>query len=258
MKIGVLIKQVPDTATQIKLKPDASGIEETGIKWVVNPYDEFAIEAALQLKQQLGAGEVVAMTAGPERSVEALRTALAMGADRAVRVDTAGSIVDPYLTAIALAAVAKAEGLECLLGGKQAVDDDAGQVLQGVAEQLGWPQVSSVEQLQFNAGTKTFTVHRPVAGGLTEIIEVAVPAVLGCDKGLNQPRYPSLPGIMKAKSKPVVTKPLAELVGGAQAQWQVQGFVLPPERKAGQKITGEPEAMAEQLVQWLRNEVKII
>lgn len=256
MKIGVLIKQVPDTETRIKLGPGGQGIDETGIKWVVNPYDEFAVEAALQLKQQAG-GEVVVFAAGPARVVDALRTALAMGADRAVRINTEGVTLDPYTAAVALGAAVQAESCDLVLGGKQAMDDDAGQVLQGVAERLGWPIVSVVDTLTLEADTKSVTVRRPVSGGVKEVIGVQLPAVLGCDKGLNAPRYPSLPGIMKAKSKPVVEKPVAELLGGESAQWEIVGTMLPPERQAGKKIVGTAEETADQLVAWLRSEAKL-
>ncbi len=257
MNIAVLVKQVPDTATRIVLKADGSGIDETGVKWVLNPYDEFAVEAALQLQQQLGGGDVVIISAGPARAVEAIRTALAMGATRAVRINTDGAAVDSYTTALALAAVLKSEQCELVLGGKQAVDDDAGQVMHGVAEQLGWPIIAPIEKLVLSADGRTVTVHRASSGGLTEIIEAPLPLVLACDKGLNAPRYPSLPGIMKAKAKPLVEKNIAELLNGETARIAITGYSLPPERAAGKKITGEPEDVATQLVQWLRDEVKI-
>ncbi|MBI4238439.1 MAG: electron transfer flavoprotein subunit beta/FixA family protein [Deltaproteobacteria bacterium] len=256
MKIGVLIKQVPDTETRIKLAAGGKGIDESGIKWVVNPYDEFAIEAALQLKQAAQA-EVVVFAAGPARVVDALRTALAMGADRAVRINTDGVSMDPYTAAIALAAAVQGEGCDLVLGGKQAMDDDAGQVIQGVAERLGWPMVSVIDTLTLEADGKSVVVRRPVAGGVKEVIGVQLPAVLGCDKGLNAPRYPSLPGIMKAKSKPVVEKSAAELLAGESAQWEIVETMLPPERQAGKKITGTAEETADQLIAWLRNDAKL-
>lgn len=257
MKIGVLLKQVPDTETRIKLKPDGSGIDASDIKWVVNPYDEFAVEAALQLKEHHG-GEVVIISAGAARVVEAMRTALAMGADRGIRIDATDVALCAYTTALCLAKAVEKEDFDLLLGGKQAVDDDAAQVLQGVAEQLGWPVVSVIERLTVGEDQKTFTVMRPVSGGLKEVIAVTLPAVLGCDKGLNTPRYPSLPGIMKAKAKPIVELQAVELLGGESRKVEPVKYMLPPERQAGKKIMGEPEEVVEQLVKWLREEAKVI
>lgn len=257
MKIAVLVKQVPDTATKIVLAGSGVAIEETGVKWVVNPYDEFAIEAALQIKQQVAGAEVVIISAGPERATEAIRTALAMGADRAVRIDTTGVVLDSYLAAVALAAVVQEEGCTLVLGGKQAVDDDASQVLQGVAERLGWPQVALVEKLAFDPANNTVTVHRPVTGALKEVIDLPLPAVVGCDKGLNAPRYPSLPGIMKAKSKPVAVKKAADCICAETAKVVTKKLSLPAERAGGKKVAGTPEDVAEQLVQWLKTEVKL-
>ncbi|MBI2345996.1 MAG: electron transfer flavoprotein subunit beta/FixA family protein [Deltaproteobacteria bacterium] len=257
MKIGVLLKQVPDTETRIKLKPDGSGIDESDIKWVVNPYDEFAVEEALQLKEKRG-GEVVIVSAGPPRVVEAMRTALAMGADRGIRIDTTGMALCAYTTALMLAKAAEKEGFDLLLGGKQAVDDDNAQVLQGVAELLGRPIVSIVEKITVGDDGKTLTVQRPVAGGIKEVINLSLPALLGCEKGLNTPRYPSLPGIMKAKAKPMVELKGSELLSGEVRKVEPVKHMLPPERQAGKKITGEPAEVVEQLVKWLREEAKVV
>ena len=165
MKIGVLLKQVPDTETKIKVKPDASGIEESDIKWVINPYDEYAVEEALRLKEKLGAGEVVVISAGTKRSVEAMRQAMAMGADRGIRIDTEGVAADSYLTSVALAKVVTQENFNIVFAGKQAVDDDAVVVAHGVAESLGWPCVWPVEQTELSADKKSVTAVRPMAGG---------------------------------------------------------------------------------------------
>ncbi len=256
MKIAVLVKQVPDTATKILLKASGDGIDENGIKWVMNPYDEFAVEAALQLKDKLG-GEVIVVTAGPPRVVDSLRTALAMGCDRAIRIDTTDCAMDSGSAAKVLAQAIQEEQAELVLGGKQAVDDDAAQVLQMVAEYLQWSVVSIVEKLEMLENAQGLRIHRPVGGGVTEIIETGFPIVLGCDKGLNAPRYPSLPGIMKAKAKPLAEKSAKAWLGDTTPMVQVQRYQLPSERAAGQKITGEADDVAEQLVQWLRTEVKL-
>jgi electron transfer flavoprotein beta subunit len=256
MNIAVLVKQVPDTASKITLKPDGSGIDESQIKWVVNPYDEFAIEAALEFKDALR-GEVIVFSVGPARAADAMRTALAMGCDRAVRIEAAATL-DPYSTGRLLAEAIKVEGATFVLGGKQAVDDDAGQVLQVIAESLGWPVVPVIEQLALADDGQGVTVHRPVAGGVSEVIASGFPVILGCDKGLNAPRYPSLPGIMKAKAKPLVEKQAAQLCPDLQPTLVYRSYHLPPERVAGKKITGEPEDVAGQCVEWLCNEAKVI
>lgn len=255
MKIAVLVKQVPDTATPIKLTADARGIEETGVKWVVNPYDEFAIEAALQLKQQTN-GEVIVVSAGPDRVVDGLRTALAMGADRAVRIKN-DVVLDPYATAVVLAKVLAEEQIDLVLGGKQAVDDDAAQVIHGVAEKLGWPIVTTAETFTLDVAQRTVTAHRPLAGGLKEVVDVKLPVVIGCDKGMNQPRYPSLPGIMKAKAKPLAEKLASQLLAGETPKIDYLQYQLPPERSAGKKIVGSPDEVSDQLVAWLKTDVKI-
>ncbi|MBI4367712.1 MAG: electron transfer flavoprotein subunit beta/FixA family protein [Deltaproteobacteria bacterium] len=256
MKIAVLCKQVPDSETRIKIAPDGSGIVETDVKWIVNPYDEYAIEAALQIKEKL-TGEVLVVSAGPARVVDAMRTALAMGADRGIRIDTAGMTMDAFTTAVVLGRALEQEACDLILGGKQAIDDDGGQVLHGVAERLGLPCVGVIEKLTME-DAKTCTVQRPVAGGLKEVIRVTLPAVLGCDKGLNTPRYPSLPGIMKAKAKPIAEPKAAELLGGEAAKVECLRYHLPPDRAAGKKVTGEPADVVEQLIAWLRTEAKVL
>lgn len=255
MKIGVLLKQVPDTETKIKIRADGKGIEEGEVKWVINPYDEYAVEEALRLKEKAG-GEVVIVTAGPARSTEAIRQALAMGADRGIRIDTTGVDLDPYTTAVVLAGAAKNESFEIIFAGKQAVDDDSAQVLIGVAEKLGWPHVTPVEKFTIN--DKTATLQRPVAGGTKEMIEANLPIVVGCEKGLNEPRYASLPGIMKAKSKPIAELKATDLLGGEKPRLTISKYSLPPERQGGKIIPGEPEEAAAELVRLLREEAKAI
>lgn len=255
MKIGVLVKQVPDTETKIKI---AGGtIDESDIKWVINPYDEFAIEEALKLKDKSG-GEVVILTAGPTRAVEAMRQALAMGADRGIRIDPGDIMLDPFTTATVLAAAARPENFNILFAGKQAVDFDYAQVHIGVAALLDWPHVSPIERFEVSGDGVTVTVQRPVSGGFKEVIEAKLPVVLGCDKGLNEPRYASLPGIMKAKSKPISELKAVDLLGGATPKVKRENYALPPERKAGKIIPGAPAEAVKELVRLLREEAKII
>lgn len=258
MKIGVLLKQTPDTETKIKIKPDGSGVEESDIKWVINPYDEYAVEEALRLKEAAGGGEVVIITVGNARAVEAMRQALAMGADSGIRIDPEGVSLCNYTVAHLLAKAALEEKVDILFAGKQAVDDDAVQVAHGVATQLDWPCVWPVEQEALSGDKKIVTVTRPVSGGVKEILEVSLPAVLCCDKGEHAPRYASLPGIMKAKSKPIKERKAGELLGGESPKVKYSHFSLPPERQAGKVLKGEAEEVCSQLVKLLREEAKVI
>lgn len=257
MKIGVLLKQVPDTETKIKIKSDGSGIDEGEIKWVINPYDEYAVEEALRLKEKRG-GEVVIVTAGPARVTEAMRQALAMGADRGIRIDTEGVVCDSYVTARVLARACEGEKFDVIFAGKRAIDDDCGQVHIGVAEMLSLPHITPVQKFSISEDGTVATLQRPVAGGKKEVIEVAFPLVIGCEKGLNEPRYASLPGIMKARAKPIAEMKVCDLVGVEGAKINTVSWSLPHDRKAGRIIQGEPDEAAEALVRVLREEAKVI
>ncbi|HEX5036546.1 MAG TPA: electron transfer flavoprotein subunit beta/FixA family protein [bacterium] len=258
MKTVVLIKQVPDTETKIRIKADQSGIETDGIKYILSPYDEFAVEEALKTKEKAG-GEVVVMSLGPARCVEAIRTALAMGADRGIHIDDAGlNNMDSFVTAKILAAALKNESPNVVFCGKQAIDDDSAQVPQMVAEFLNMPQVMIVEKFELNATKNGATVSRKVGGGSTEVYDIEFPAIFGAEKGLNTPRYASLPGIMKAKTKPLATLKASDLLGEAKPKTTNVNFRLPPERKAGKVLQGEPEQVVKELVKLLREEAKVI
>ena len=250
MKVAVLIKQVPDTETKIVLKKDASGIEDAGVKFVLSPYDEYAVEEALKI-----GGESTVIALGPDRCIDAIRTALAMGVQSAIHIDTAGQACDSYLTATALASVLKEGAFDIILCGKQAIDGDNNQVPQMIAELLQAPQVMVIEKLEIT-GDKARVTRR--VGATKEIYESGFPLVLGADKGLNTPRYASLPGIMKAKSKPVTKKTVAELLNGATALVEFKNYTLPADRLAGKKIAGEPADQARELVKLLHEEAKVI
>lgn len=258
MKIIVLVKQVPDTETKVRIKADGSGIESDGIKYILNPYDEYAIEEALKTKEKLGTGEVVLISLGATRVIDALRTGLAMGADRAIQIDDGGLALDPFVTAKILAEAVRRENGDLVFTGKQAIDDDAAQVPQMVAQFLNWPQVMVIEKFELSTDKKGATVHRRIGGGAKEVYEISFPALFGCEKGLNTPRYASLPGIMKAKSKPVAPLKAAELMGDAKPKTTTLNFRLPPERKAGRMLQGEPEQVVKELVKLLREEAKVI
>ncbi len=263
MNVIVCLKQVPDTETLIKIKPDGSGIVTDDIKYVMNPYCEFAVEEALRIKEKFG-GQAVLITMGPARAVEALRTGLAMGADRSIHLnDPAFEGADGFATARALAEVIKKEPFDLILCGKQAVDDDLAQVGPSLAEFLDLPHVTLITKLEINAEEKKARVEREVEGG-KEIMEVKLPAVFTCQKGLNEPRYASLPGIMKAKKKEVKPINLATLglsadqVGAAGAKTKILRYIPPPSRPPGKIIKGELADCVKNLVKLLREEAKVV
>jgi len=257
------MKQVPDTETLIKVKPDGSGIVTDDIKYVMNPYCEFAVEESLRIKEKFG-GQSILVTMGPARAVEALRTGLAMGADRSIHLnDPAFEGGDGFATAKALAEVIKKEPFDLILCGKQAVDDDLAQVGPSLAELLNLPHVTLITKLEISADQKKAKVEREVEGG-KEVIEVNLPAVFTCQKGLNEPRYASLPGIMKAKKKEVKPVNLAasglppDQVGAAGSKTKILKYSPPPSRPPGKIISGEVREAAQKLVKLLREEAKVI
>ncbi|MBI4500757.1 MAG: electron transfer flavoprotein subunit beta/FixA family protein [Gemmatimonadetes bacterium] len=250
MKIAVCIKRVPDTETRIKIGGDGKAIDEAGVKFVLNPYDEYAVEEALKLKEKAGSGEVAAIALGSDAAQETIRTALAMGADRGVLLKSATPSLDPLVTARALAAELEGGGFDLILFGKLAIDDYNQAVGTMVAELLGLPSVSAVSHLELADGKGT--AEREVEGGV-EVVEFTLPAVLTADKGLNEPRYPALKGIMAAKKKPLEVKPVAADPGGVA----VLELSLPPARKEG-RIVGEGPGAVPALIDALRNEAKVL
>ncbi|MES2856917.1 MAG: electron transfer flavoprotein subunit beta/FixA family protein [Bdellovibrionota bacterium] len=259
MKIFVCVKQVPDTETKIKLKADSAAIDPAGVKWVMNPYDEFAVEEAVKMKEGGKASAVIAISVGPKsRVVEALRTALAMGADEAIVVD-APEDIDPSATAKAIAGAIKAEGgdMKCVFTGKLAIDDNAAAVGQMLAENLGVPHATVVSKVEF--GDANVTVERETEGGTREIYQLKTPAVIAANKGLNMPRYASLPGIMKAKKK-VIKELTLEAVGVSAADIRIKykSFQMPAEKPAVKMLSGDSAAQAAELAKLLRQEAKVI
>ena len=262
MNILVFIKQVPDTASRIKIAAGGKGIDETDISWITSPYDEYALEEALKIKESKGAGKVTAVSFGPERAATMLRNALATGADDAVHVnDAALEGADAYGTAQVLAAVAKSRPFDILFFGKTGVGMDQAQVPTMVAEILSLPSVSQIAKLELGDGK--VTAHREIEGA-TETVEASLPVVLAAEKGLNEPRYPSLKGIMAAKKKPIETVNAAALglnaaeIGGAASSVILNSLSLPPERQGGKILTGDPQEAVKQLVDLLHNEAKVI
>jgi electron transfer flavoprotein beta subunit len=247
------MKQVPDTEALIKVKPDGSGYVKEGVKFVMNPYDEFGVEEALKNKEAAGAGEVTIVSLGPDRSVEAIRTALAMGADKGVLLKIGeDEYTDALGVAKALAEELKGGDYKIIFCGKQAIDDDMAQVGPMVAELLELPCVTVVTEVTIDGDKAVLT--REIEGG-KEIVEAKLPVVVACQKGLNEPRYASLPGIMKAKKKPLEVKDVKLAAPNSEiAKWEP-----PPERAPGRIIEGDdPAAKAQALVKALREEAKVI
>ncbi|MBN2123200.1 MAG: electron transfer flavoprotein subunit beta/FixA family protein [Deltaproteobacteria bacterium] len=264
MNIIVCLKQVPDTETLIKIAPDGKSVEQGDIKWVMNPYDEFGVEEALRLKEKFG-GEVVVVGAGPKRVTESIRTALAMGADKGILInDPALEGSDAIATAKALAAAVKGLSYDLVFAGQRGVDDDNGLVGAALAEFLDIPQFSIIVKVEVSEDGKSVKVHRPVEGQ-TLVIESGLPALITAQKGLNEPRYASLPGIMKAKKKPLEEKTLADLgldpagFGEGARKLKTMQLTPPPAREAGKIIEGDsPEAKAAELAKLLHEEAKVI
>lgn len=250
MKIAVCIKRVPDTETRIKVGPDDRSIDDTGVKFVLNPYDEYAVEEALELKESAGAGEVVAIAMGSDASQETIRTVLAMGADRGILLKTETATPDPVAAGKVLAAELAGGGYDLVLCGKLAIDDYNHAVGAIVAELLSFPCVSAVSHLDIADGKGT--AEREVEGGV-EVVEFSLPAVITTDKGLNEPRYPALRGIMLAKKKPLEIKPI-ELPESGLA---LVAVTLPPPRPAGRIVGEGPEAIPA-LVEALQTEAKVL
>jgi len=264
MKMAVCIKQVPATESKIKPSSDGKEIERAGLSYVVNPYDEFGVEEALRIKEKFNEGSVTVVTLGQERGSEALRTCLALGADQAVHIkDDRLEGGDAYTVALVLAAVLKKENYDIIFFGKQAVDDDNGAVGIHVAELMGLPHVAVINKLDLKQEEGRAIASRQIEGA-TEIVEVQLPAVFTCQKGLNEPRYASLPGIMKAKQKPLATLTLDDLgldeesVGAKGAKLKVTCIDAPEERTTGNILDKDPAESVEELVRLLRDEAKVL
>ena len=263
MNIFVCLKQVPDTEIKITPKGDGSFIETSSIKWVMNPYDEFAVEQALQLKEAEGGDSTVTVVrVGEVKNTEALRTAMAMGADEAILVQAPDNL-DSYATAKALkGAMEKGEKkADLIFTGKQAIDDDCMQVPQILAQMMDWPSVAVVMGFSYEGGQ--LTLKREIEGGVIEVYQLAPPAVVACTKGLNTPRYAPLPGIMKAKKKPLTTYSLAD-VGVRKEDRKIShsNFTLPPQRPEGKKFDAtdsqNQKQVVQEVVELLRKEAKVI
>jgi electron transfer flavoprotein beta subunit len=258
LKIAVCIKQVPDTETRIRVGPDGKSILETDVNWVVSPYDEFAVEEALRIKEKQG-GEVVLLTVGSDRAQSALRNGLAMGADSAVHLkDPLFEATDAMGVARALAAALKGIAPDLVLAGQLGVGGDNAQVPGLVAEFLDLPQVTMAVKVELAEGRAT--VEREIEGA-HEIWETSLPAVVSAQKGLNEPRYASLKGIMAAKKKTIETKDAAALglsAADLAPKTKVVALELPPARPAVRLIAGDPDTQVKELLRLLREEAKVL
>lgn len=250
MKVLVPIKPVPNPDEKVKIKGDGSGIILDNIKMVVNPFCEIAVEEALRIKEKQG-GEVIIATVGPKGGDQQVRNALAMGADRAILVEAPEGL-DSLAVAKVLAKVVEGEKPDIVLMGKQSVDDDNNQIGQILSVELGWPQATFASKVEFAGDGKKANVTREVDGGL-ETIEVALPAVVTVDLRLNEPRYASLPGIMKAKKKELKVVPVDSFGLDLQPRVKVLTLVAPKQRAGGGKVADVPELVAK-----LKNEAKVI
>jgi len=249
MKILVPVKRVVDYNVKVRVKADGSGVDLANVKMSMNPFDEIAVEEALKLREAGVAAEVVAVSCGAPACQETLRTALAMGADRAILVETDAEL-QPLAVAKLLKAVVAREGVELVIAGKQAIDDDANQVGQMLAALLDWAQVPFASKVAIAGGILTAT--REIDGGL-ETVEAALPAVVTADLRLNTPRYATLPNIMKAKKKPLDTLKPADLGVDAAPRLRTLKVAEPPKRKGGVIVKDVAELVAK-----LRNEAKVI
>lgn len=247
MKILVALKQVPDTETKVKVAADGRSLDPADVKWITSPYDEYALEEALRLKEAKGA-EVTVVSLGGDSVKDVLRNALALGADNAVALKSDAS--DPLAIASALAAFAKAKGFDLIMAGNKGMGGDNASVGPMVAELLGWGQANVVVKLEIGEGT--FRAEREIEGG-TEVVEGALPAVITAQKGLNEPRYASLKGIMGAKKKTI-----EEVDGSAPAGvTTTSALTLPPTRPEGRKLEGDPAAQVTALLGLLKDEAKV-
>jgi electron transfer flavoprotein beta subunit len=257
MNIYVCIKQVPDTEAILQVK-DGTTINEANIKWIMSPYDEYALEEALKLKEKIAGSTVTVITLGPQRVESTLRAGLAMGAQNAVHVEADELFMDHKTTAAALAGAIKQDpDYGIIFLGKQAIDDDAYLTHIYLAEYLGVPMATNV--IAFSHEDGKVVVEREIDEGAREKIEMAVPCVIGATKGLNTPRYASLMGIMKAKKIPIKKVPLADTgVTDTTVKIKREKLFAPPEKPAGRVIEGEPEDAVKELVKVLKEEAKVL
>jgi electron transfer flavoprotein beta subunit len=249
MKVLVPVKRVVDFNVKVRVKPDQTGVDTAGVKMSMNPFDEIAVEEAIRLREKGVASEIVAVSAGVAACAETIRTALAMGADRGVLIETDADL-QPLAVAKLLKAVAEREAPRLIILGKQAIDDDMNATGQMLAALLGWPQATFASKIVIEGDTATVT--REIDGGL-ETLALDLPAIVTTDLRLNEPRYASLPNIMRARKKPIETLKPADLGVDPTPRLTVLKVAEPPRRQAGKKVASVAELVAK-----LRTEAKVI
>lgn len=258
MKFFVCIKQVPDTETKIKILPDQSGVDTTGVKWVMNPYDEYAVEEAIKLRDANPGSQVIVISLGPKaRIIESLRTALAMGADEGIVINSNDSLDSNSISKALTSVISSEGGAKVIFTGKLAIDDNAASVSQMIAQNLQVPHATSVSKFQFSP--EAIVVECDIDGGAKEILQMMAPAVVAANKGLNMPRYASLPGIMKAKKKIIKEVEFSSLnIAALETKTKYSQYFLPPEKPPVKMISGDASAQVSELVKLLRDESKIL
>jgi len=249
MKIMVPVKRVVDANVKVRVKPDRSGVDLANVKMAINPFDEIAVEEAVRLKEAGHAAEVVAVSCGVDACQDVLRTALAAGADRAILVRTDAAL-QPLAVARLLAAIARREVPQLVILGKQAIDDDCNQTGQMLAAMLGWPQATFASSVRVEGGG--LAVARDVDGGI-ETVHLALPAVVTADLRLNEPRFVSLPNLMKSKKKRLDVVPAETLGADLSPRWRTLAVDPPPQRQPGVRVQDAAE-----LVRRLRHEANVI
>ncbi len=256
MKIFVCVKHVPDTAASIKLASE-TGFDDSEIKFIASPYDEYGIEEAVSLCEKEG-GEVVVVTAGKDAAVSTMRNAMAMGADRGILVKTDSQFLDSSLTAKALKAAIEEDGMpDLIFTGKNSVDTEGFQTQYRLAVQLDLPVVNEISSLMIENGNAV--VEKETGGGEKQVIQVKMPCIIGADKGLNEPRYPKFPDIMKAKKKKIQEIELSSLdINETESETELVKLELVPERSGAKMIEGSVDEQAERLVEILKLEEKVL
>ncbi|TYO98413.1 electron transfer flavoprotein beta subunit [Geothermobacter ehrlichii] len=256
MQILVCIKQVPDMESKFKVNADGTWYEGTDLAWRMNEYDEYAVEQAVQLKEQVGAADVTVLSIGPERVKEALKKALAMGADRAVQlIDDFAYQKDPFQIASVIAAFAREKKFDLIFTGMQSQDRGSGQVGVLIAEMLSIPSITTIVDFSFSEGQ--IVAKRELEGGIKSIVKTKVPALVTCQLGLNTPRYPTLPNIMKAKRKELLSISISELLK-VEGKQETAKMYFPEKKGGGLVLEGDVGDLADQLIKILDEKIGVL